>query len=443
MLDLDSKIKDIMLSIINSGIDSAKPSKLMKDKIKYIDGILYINNEAFDLKRFDKVFVIGFGKPSALMALEIENILGKRISDGLIITNNTDHSHLDIIKVKIGNHPILDERVVTASKEILDICNQTTGKDLVICLISGGGSALFEQLPEKINLKDLQDLNRLLLHSGSSIDEINKVRKCFSLVKNGRLLQFIKPAKCLSLIISDVVGDHLESIASSPTYYDSTSFKKAYEILQLYNLLERLPANISEFMFEGLGNESEKLIPDNTKYCLGNIIIGRNYESLKAAEETAREFNLNTMILSSKIRGEAREVAKVFSAVIEEINNSDIPIPKPACIIAGGETTVTVNGNGMGGRNQELALSTLMSLKDSNARFAFASCGTDGIDGDTLAAGGFVENKMWDIIKSKNISPEEYLISNDSFHFLKAVDGLIHIPPGQTNVMDIMTGIIY
>ena len=443
MLDLDSKIKDIMLSIINAGIDAATPSKLMKDKMKYIDGILYINDEAFDLKRFDKVFVIGFGKVSALMALEIENILGKRISDGLIITNNSDHSHLDIIKVKIGNHPILDEKVVTASKEILDICNQATEKDLVICLISGGGSALFEQLPEEINLKDLQDLNKLLLNSGSSIDEINKVRKCFSLVKNGRLLQFIKPAKCISLIISDVVGDHLESIASSPTYYDLTSFMKAYEILKFYHLLERVPANISEFLLEGLRNESEKLIPDDTEYCLDNIIIGRNYESLKAAEETAREYGLNTKILSNKIRGEAREVAKVFSAVIEEINNSDIPIPKPACIIAGGETTVTVNGNGMGGRNQELALSTLISLKDSNSRFAFASCGTDGIDGDTLAAGGFVENKMWAIIKSKNISPEEYLINNDSFHFLKAVDGLIHIPPGQTNVMDIMTGIIY
>ena len=247
-METETNLKDIVLSIINSGIDAAKPSKLMRDKIKLIDGVLTINEETFDLNNYENVFVVGFGKVSAAMALEIESILGNRISDGLIITNSTDHSHLKIIKVRIGNHPILDDKVLIASKEILDICERTSEKDLVICLISGGGSALFELLPEEINLKDLQELTKLLLHSGASIDEINIVRKCFSLVKNGSLLHFIKPAKCISLIISDVVGDHIESIASSPTYYDSTSFKKAYEILQFYHLLEKVPVNISEFL---------------------------------------------------------------------------------------------------------------------------------------------------------------------------------------------------
>ena len=442
-MDLDNNLKEIVLSIINSGVDATKPSKLMKEKIKLIDGILIINEETFDLINFENVFVVGFGKVSAAMALEIESILGNRISDGLIITNSTDHSHLKIIKVRIGNHPILDDKVLIASKEILDICEKASERDLVICLISGGGSALFERLPEEINLKDLQELTKLLLHSGASIDEINIVRKCFSLVKNGSLLQFIKPAKCLSLIISDVVGDHIESIASSPTYYDSTSFKKAYEILRFYHLLEKVSVNISEFLLVGLRNESEKSKPDYTNYCLGNIVIGRNFESLTAVEETAKKYQLNTIIISSKIQGEAREVAKVFAALIEEINDRNIPIKKPACIIAGGETTVTVKGNGHGGRNQELALSTLISLKYSNSKFAFASCGTDGIDGITLAAGGYVDFKMWDVINNKKLFPNEYLINNDSYHFLKAVNGLIHIPPGQTNVMDIMIGIIY
>ena len=443
-MNLENNLKDIVFSIINSGIDAVKPSKLMRDKIKYNDGMLFINDEVFDLNKYNKVYVIGFGKVSAAMALEIESILGRRISYGLVITNNTDHSKLESITVRIGNHPILDEKVLVASQEILDICEQAAENDLVICLISGGGSALFEQLPEGINLKDIQGLTKLLLHSGASIDEINKVRKCFSLVKNGNLLQFIHPAKCISLIISDVVGDHIESIASSPTFFDSTSFKKAYEILQFYHLLERVPVDISEFLLEGLRNESEESKSNNfTESCLGNIIIGRNFESLLAAEATAKQYHLNTIILSSKIEGEAREVAQVFGAIIEEINERNIPISKPACLIAGGETTVTVTGNGIGGRNQELALATLISLKESNSKFAFASCGTDGIDGVTLAAGGFVDYKMWDLITTKKLFPNEYLINNDSFHLLKAVNGLIHIPPGQTNVMDIMIGVIY
>lgn len=442
-MDLDNNIREIVLSLINSGIDATKPSKLMTDKIKFINGVLTIKDEIFDLNKFDKIYVVGFGKVSATMALEVEKILGQHISEGLVITNNTDHAHLNIIKVRIGNHPILDENVLNASNEILEICKKATEKDLVISLISGGGSALFEKLPEEIKLKDLQQLTKLLLHSGASIDEINKVRKCFSLVKNGKLLGYIKPAKNISIIISDVVGDHLESIASSPTHYDATSFKKAYEILNFYHLLEKIPVNISDFLLDGLRNETERPVSNNSEFCLNNIILGRNFESLKAAEETAKKYQLNTIILSSKIQGEAREVAKVFAALIEEINDRNIPINKPACIIAGGETTVTVKGNGLGGRNQELALSTLISLKYSDARFAFASCGTDGIDGITLAAGGFVENKMWDIIKSKKLSANEFLINNDSYHFLKSVNGLIYLPPGQTNVMDIMIGIIY
>ena len=313
----------------------------------------------------------------------------------------------------------------------------------MICLISGGGSSLFEKLPDKINLKELQRLNKDLLYCGASIDEINQVRKCFSLVKNGSLLKFINPAKCISLIISDVVGDHIETIASSPTYYGSSSFKKAYEILQLYNLLEEIPISISEFLFEGLKNESEESMQYDSKCCLANIIIGRNIESLKAAEEVAKKYKFNTIILSSRIQGEAREVAKVFAALIEEISIHNKPVQKPACIIAGGETTVTVKGNGIGGRNQELALATLMFLEKSESRFAFASCGTDGVDGITLAAGGFVDYTMRELILDEKLSAYEYLENNDSFNFLKKVNGLINIPEEQTNVMDIMIGIIY
>lgn len=416
----------------------------MKEKIKYSDEVLVINNESFDLRNVDKVYVVGFGKVSVAMALELEEILGDRITKGLVITNITDHSKLKTITARIGNHPILDERVLTASEEIISICNDAMENDLVICLISGGGSALFEKLPEDISLKDLQTLTKLLLNCGASIDEINKVRKCFSLVKNGRLLSFIKPANCVSLIISDVVGDNISSIASSPTYIDKTSLKQTYSILQFYKLLEKLPQSISHYLLEGLGKESKLNRLDNSsETCINNFIIGSNIEALLAAEQAAKRYHLNTIILSSKIQGEAREVAKVFGAIIEEISERDYPISKPACLIAGGETTVAVRGQGLGGRNQELALATLVALKESKARYTFASCGSDGIDGLTLAAGGIVDYKMWNSIKRDKILPKEFLNRNDSFHLLQIVNGLIQIEPNQTNIMDLMIGIVY
>jgi glycerate 2-kinase len=437
-------VKATLLTIINSGIDAVKPDRVMREKIRYANGVLYINNESFDLTKINKVYVIGFGKVSAAMAMEIEKILGDRIAKGLVITNNQDPPKLNTIEVRIGNHPILDEKVLAASEEIISTCNDARENDLVICLISGGGSALFEKLPDEISLQDLQAFTKHLITCGASITEVNRVRKCFSLVKNGRLLSFIKPAKCISLIISDVVSDNIGSVASSPTHIDQFSFKKAHAILQFYNLFEKLPKSISEFLIDGLRRESQEEVMGNSpKTCANNFIIGSNFEALIAAEKTAKKYELNTTILTSKIQGEAREIAKIFGGIIEEIAERDHPIPKPACIIAGGETIVTVRGQGLGGRNQELALATLISLEDSKAKYGFASCGSDGIDGVTLAAGGFVHNKMWNNIRRDNIQPNEFLNHNDSFQFLNIVDGLIYIPPGQTNVMDIMVGIIY
>lgn len=439
----DKNLKDILLSIIHQGINAVKPESLMSEKIKLVKEVLSVNQYSFDLSKVDKIYVIGFGKVSVPMAFELEKILGNRILKGLVITNDTNHPTLDLIKVRIGAHPILDAKVLAASQEILDICMNANENDLIICLISGGGSALFEKLPEEISLQNLQALTKLLIHCGASIDEINVVRKCFSLVKNGGLLSFIKPAKCLSLIISDVVGDKIGSIASSPTFKDKTNFKKAYSILLYYNLLEKLPNNLSEFLLNALRNEPrEEVIYNSHTHLASNIIIGSNFEALKAAEKKAKTYNLNTTIFSSKIQGEAREIAKVFGAVIEEIAERDYPIPKPACIIAGGETTVVVRGQGLGGRNQELALATLISLKNSKAKFSFASCGSDGIDGATRAAGGYVDNKMLHNIEVSKLHANRFLDTNDSFNFLKLVDGLIYIPPNLTNVMDIIVGII-
>jgi glycerate-2-kinase len=440
----DKNLKDTILSIIESGINAVKPERLMKEKINYHEGILFINNETFDLKFIDKVYVIGFGKLSDKMAYEIEKILGNRIAGGLVITNNYNCPKLEFITIRIGEHPILDEKTLAASREIISICNAAKENDLIICLISGGGSALFEKLPEEIDLSDMQIITGLLLNSGASINEINSVRKCFSLVKNGGLLTFIHPAKCIALIISDVVGNDIGSIASSPTYPVEDSIRIVNLILEKYRLLGRLPINLVKFMNHKLKTENIETISDNFFYSqVHNFIIGTNQEAILASEKKAKQYQLNTIILTDKIQGEAKEVAKLFENIIKKIGRKDHPVSKPACFIAGGETTVTVHGKGIGGRNQELALAVLTSLMESDVKFGFASCGSDGIDGITNVAGGYIDHNKLEKIKTENLQPLKYLNDNDSFHLLEIIDGCIYIEPNQSNIMDLMIGIVY
>ena len=222
------------------------------------------------------------------------------------------------------------------------------------------------------------------------------------------------------------------------------SIRIVNSILEKYRLLGRLPINLVKFMNNKLKTENVETISDNFFYSqVHNFIIGTNQEAILASERKAKQYQLNTIILTDKIQGDAKEVAKLFENIIKKIGREDHPVSKPACFIAGGETTVTVHGKGIGGRNQELALAVLTSLMESDVKFGFASCGSDGIDGITNVAGGYIDHNKLEKIKTENLQPVKYLIDNDSFHFLEIIDGLIYIEPNQTNVMDLMIGIVY
>lgn len=430
----------IVLDIIAAGINAVKPKTLFNNHVTFDGKVLTVFDKKYNLSNIDDLYIVGFGKASAAMALEAENLLYDIISDGAVVTNYGSGVQCRKIKIYEAGHPIVNQDSLTASKEIVDLCKKGDKNDFIICLVSGGGSALFEQLPVGINLNDLQELNKLLIKCGAEINEINIVRKQVSLVKGGKLLDYILPAKCISLIISDVPGDEIASIASGPLIKENSSALEAIDILQKYNLTDQIPVNIRDYLMNRI-NTDDTEDEDHYSFNVENIILGCNRTAKESAKEAAEKFGLNTYMINRCISGEAADAGKYFAEVINTLQINGVPLRLPACIIAGGETTVIVKGSGKGGRNQELALSVLANA-DKNTDYVFASCGTDGIDSINEAAGGIVSNSMWPKIEEFGIDPAMYLHSNDSFNFLRQIAGIIPGKPTFTNVMDLIVCII-
>lgn len=430
--------------IITTAIEAVQPHKLMPQKVFLENSTLKIDPHAFDLSRYENIYVIGAGKASGYMAQALEAILNGRIADGAVVVKYAHGAPCKRIRMLEGGHPILDANGLKASEEVLRLAQKAGTNDLVITLISGGGSALLEKLPDEVQLTDLQRTFQLLLESGASIEEINAVRKHLSLVKGGQLARAISPACAITLIISDVIGDPLEAIASGPTAPDSSTFQDAWAVAERYGLEEKLPTSVKNYLQKGLrGEVPETLKPGDAIFeKVHNIILGNNASALLAAEENARRLGYQTLVLTSRLQGEAREVARVLAAILQEELANSRPAPRPTCILLGGETTVTIRGKGLGGRNQELALAALLAMKGVRQPFVFASCGTDGTDGPTDAAGGLVFPEMWERIQRYGLNPEVFLHNNDAYHFLEQVGGLIKTGPTGTNVMDIVVALV-
>jgi glycerate 2-kinase len=430
--------------IIQQAIQSVKPDILVQKKVHLKGSLLNIAQMEVNLDLYKNIFVIGAGKASAVMAQALENILGERITSGCVSVKYHHTVPCKKIRILESGHPLVDLNSIKATGEILQIAQNLTSDDLVICLISGGGSALLESLPENISLKDLQITFDLLLRSGANIVEVNTVRKHISRVKGGQLARAIAPATCISLILSDVIGDPLEAIASGPTAADPTTFLDAWEVMEKYDLIEKLPGPVIAHLEKG----RKGLIPDTIKRDdpilkkVKNIILGNNNEALHGAKKAATELGYSTLILTSRVQGEAREVAKVLASVAQEIQINHTPESPPACILMGGETTVTIKGKGKGGRNQELALAALICMAEVQYPYLIVSVGTDGTDGPTDAAGGMAYPEMWLSAQQKQLNPQHYIKNNDSYHFLEITGGLIKIGPSGTNVMDIMFALI-
>lgn len=441
LLETDQRARQCALEILESALISSDPIDLVKRKLYTKDNILLIDSLKFDLDQFNRIIVVGAGKASGAMASAVEDIFGDRISKGLINVQKGIRERFDtkLIGLNEARHPVPDEGGLLGSRKILNILDDVSKNDLVISIISGGGSALLPLPAGDLELSDMQDVTQNLLKCGATIDEVNMVRKHLSAIKGGRLAKHTYPATMICLIISDVVGDPISSIASGPTVPDPSTYSDAYKVLKRYDVWDRIPEVVKSHINKGLTGEiPESPKPDDPYFKnVNNIILGSNRIALKAASEKAAKLGLTPYILTSYIEGEARHVGTVIASLARETTSEECFFKKPTAILVGGETTVTVRGDGRGGRNQELALSASMKIKEQKG-IVILSAGTDGLDGPTDAAGAIIDGSTVQRAQERDMNPTDYLDNNDSYNFFKNIGDLVLTGPTGTNVNDIM-----
>ncbi|HHT9153649.1 MAG TPA: glycerate kinase type-2 family protein [Candidatus Hypogeohydataceae bacterium YC40] len=353
-MKIASDLKRQALEIFYHALKAVDPARLVRGALGLEDSVLKITDKSYNLKDFSGVYALGIGKAAAPMAQALEELLGEWLKGGIVVVKEGHSLPLRKLKILEAGHPIPDKSSQDAARTALDWAEGLGEKDLVFCLISGGGSALLCAPPEGISLEEVRKVTSLLLASGAEIKEMNTLRKRLSLIHGGMLARALHPAVVVNLIISDVVGNALDMVSSGPTLPDSSTFKGALEIVSKYELAKGLPERVYEYLKRGANGEAEET-PKEGSPCFFNsqtFLIGSNMKALEAAKEKAVDLGYNTLILGSFFTGEAREVAKVFSAVTRECRVSGNPLSMPACLLAGGETTVTLRGKGKGGRNQ-------------------------------------------------------------------------------------------
>jgi glycerate 2-kinase len=434
----DKMARELAIKSLESALKAADPRQIIKSRLLLRDSVLRVDEYSFDLGKFKSVYVVGGGKASGSMAEALEKVLGRRITAGFVNVLHGETNKTSIIKLHGANHPVPDEAGVEGTRKMLDLVEAATADDLVICLISGGGSSMMPLPRGGISLSDKREITDLLLKSGATITEINTVRKHISDFKGGWLAKKAYPATVLNLILSDVMGDPLDFIASGPTVPDSTTFHDAVSVLRKYDLWARGPPSVTKVLLDG----EKGLIPETPKASdeafkrVHNVVVGNNRLASQTACTELKSAGLNTLLLTSMMEGEARHVGTVLSSIAREVSISDNPVHKPGAVVAGGETTVTVTGKGKGGRNQEVALAAAMKLGNLDG-VAVASLTTDGVDGPTDAAGAIVDGKTLAKAKRMGLSPEKFLAANDSYNFFSKISDLIFTGPTGTNVNDI------
>jgi len=427
--------------VMHAALEAVDPARAIQRVVQRRGNTLVISERIYDLTRYHRVLVVGMGKAGATMGLALADILGDHLSAGIISTkygHASPHSHPRLTILEAG-HPVPDENSVLNAQRIAGLVGSAEPNDLVICLISGGGSALAVSPAPGLSLADKQAVTSHLLSCGATINEINCVRKHLSLLKGGGIARLASQAHLVSLILSDVVGNPLDVIASGPTVPDPTTFADAHAVLTRYGLLDRVPAPIRQRILDGVnGRVPETPKPGDPIFDrVQNVIIGSNEHAARAALRAAGELGFHTLLLSTYVEGEAREVGRVMAAILREVVTSGSPIPRPACIIAGGETTVTITGSGLGGRNQELALAAAIQM-DGLEDVLLGALGTDGTDGPTDAAGAVADGSTIQRARRLGLDPLAFLATNDSYHFFQRIGDLIITGPTGTNVNDLI-----
>lgn len=416
-----------LLDLAEIALQCVDPAQLLRRHLQLKGETLWVQGQAFLLRRYKRIIVVGAGKATYGMAQALDQLLGNRISTGLINVPAPARRHLGRIQVLAASHPYPDVATVAGAKKILQLVADATVDDLIICLMSGGGSSMLALPLPGIRLADKIRLTKQLMHASADVMQLNTIRKHLSKIKGGRLAQAAAPATMISLIISDVIGDRLDMIASGPTVPDATTTADALEILDHYRL--KYPA-IRQALAD---TETPKKLPSG----IHNFLIGSSQLVLETIEKQAKKMGLHPVILTSSLRGEAKEVAQVLTAIAREVEQYSRPVRPPALLLAGGETTVKVLGQGHGGRNQELVLAAVPFL---SSRMSILSLATDGVDGHTPrpVVGALADASVAQACVVRNIKYHDYLYDNNSYHCLRRLGCLLHTGPTGTNVGDIV-----
>jgi len=419
------------LQIFRAALEAADPYAAVLRHLSFDGRTLVAGRRRYGMADFDRVQVIGAGKAGAAMARAVERVLGRRISGGVVVTPDAIPDGTTAIpdgttakgrRVALtpASHPIPDDRGVAGARAILEIAQHAGARDLLLCLISGGASALLPAPAPPLTLAAKQEITRQLLIAGATIHELNTVRKHLSLIKGGQLAGAAHPATMITMVLSDVIGDDLDVIGSGPTVGDRSTVEQAAAVLRKYGVA--VPAGVL------------RETPEVTR--AQNLIIGSNRLAMDAAARKAKDLGYRTLMLSSCVDGETREIARMHTAMVKEVLATGRPVRRPACLLSGGETTVTVRGKGLGGRNQEFVLAAAIALEGHGPATVFSG-GTDGLDGPTDAAGAIADENTIARARGMNLDAREFLDNNDSYHFFERLDALVKTGPTGTNVMDV------
>ena len=434
----EKQLKQDAVDIFLAGVAAVDPGRAVRSHLKLEGDVLLADTHRISLSPDTRVFVVGAGKAGAPMAAAVEKVLGNRVHRGLVVVKYGHVAPVERVEILEGGHPVPDEAGLGGALRVADLLDDAGEGDLVICLISGGGSALIPSPVPLVTLKDKQVTTDLLLKSGAEIGEINCIRKHLSRLKGGGLARMAFPARVLTLILSDVVADPLDVIASGPTVGDPTTFGDALTILRRYELAGRVPAAVLTRITQGAeGKHPETPKPGDPELeDVMNLLVGTNAIAVKAAAKKAEELDYNTTVLSTIITGETMDAAESHTAVARKIIEQDLPAARPACVLSGGETTVTIKGGGKGGRNQEFALASAIGI-EGLPRTVILSGGTDGTDGPTEAAGAIADGTTVSRAREAGLDPAAFLENNDSYHFFRKLGDLLITGPTLTNVMDL------
>jgi glycerate 2-kinase len=436
----EKKLRQQAFAIFRAALEAADPAAAVLRHVHIRDGVLFAGRVRYPLRQFQKVHVVGAGKAGAAMARALEKLglPAAKFGESLVSVKYGYGASLRRIYLNECGHPVPDEQGVRGAERIAEIASRAGPGDLVICLISGGASALLPLPAAPITLEEKQATTKLLLACGANIHEMNAVRKHISRIKGGQLARLAFPARVLALILSDVIGDDLDVIGSGITAPDSSTFADARSVFGKYAILDRVPSSVRRRIESGVRGE----IPETPKpgdavfERVQNLVVGSNRLAVDAAAARARESGFRTMVLSTFIEGETREIARMHAAIAREIVHHGRPLSAPACVISGGETTVTLHGSGLGGRNQEFVLAAAMDIAGLE-NTVILSGGTDGTDGPTDAAGAIADGRTMERARRLSLDAQQSLSTNDSYHFFEKLGDLLMTGPTNTNVMDV------